>query len=85
MWKKATAAKLTLVLGIAAGLAGCIDPRDYESVPVEVSTRDGIVTCQLYTRERVIWDRSIDRPRSMSVQAADEVCIEEGKRHAGIS
>ena len=64
-------------------LCGCISPEDYETAPVEVSTAQGIVTCQLYKHDRVIWDRAIHRPETMSVAAADAVCVAEGKRRAG--
>lgn len=62
------------------GLTGCISPQNFESEPVEVRTPEGLVTCQLYTKERVIWDRAIDRPETMSVEVADQVCIAEGTR-----
>lgn len=64
-----------------AVLAGCsIDPKAYESPPVTVQTRQGPVVCQLYTKEIVRWDRSITRPGAMSVEAADAVCLEAGRR-----
>ena len=66
-------------------LAACLDPRDYESEPVTVPTAQGPVICQLYTRERVIWDRAINRPERMSVEMADSICIAEGKRQAGLN
>ena len=59
-----------------------LSPKDYESEPVEVQTPSGIVTCQLYTSDLVVWDRAIQRPESMSVTAADDICIEEGERRA---
>ncbi|WP_317056752.1 hypothetical protein [Roseovarius rhodophyticola] len=62
-------------------LAGCsVDPRNFETTPVQVKTAKGIVTCQLYTKERVLWDRAIDRPDNMSVREADDVCRAEGIR-----
>ena len=66
-----------------AFLSGCISPEDFETTPVEVSTAQGIVTCQLYKHDRVIWDRAIHRPETMSVATADAVCVAEGKRRAG--
>lgn len=72
---------LSLVLAVA--LAGCVDPRDYESDPVEVPTTRGTVICQLYTQNLVVWDRAITRPEAMTVADADAVCIDEGKRRAG--
>jgi hypothetical protein len=66
---------------LAAGLSACaVAPADFESTPVVLSTSSGPVTCQLYTRERVDWDRSIDRPAKMSVEEADRLCAAEGLR-----
>ena len=69
----------------ALSLTGCVSPEDYETEPVRVQTPQGVVTCQLYTRERVLWDRAIHRPDTMSVATADQVCIAEGNRRAGLS
>lgn len=67
---------------LAAGLAGCVpSPRGYESDPVVVQTDQGPVTCQLYTQEITVWDRSINRPDSMSVAQADQICLNEGKKN----
>lgn len=66
----------------ALALSGCLDPKSMETEPVEVRTPQGVVTCQLYRRDRVLWDRAIHRPESMSVAAADQACIEEGERQA---
>ncbi len=65
----------------AVVVSGCANaPAHYETTPVQVKTAQGIVTCQLYTKERVLWDRAIDRPNAMSVQDADAVCRAEGER-----
>lgn len=65
----------------ALALAACsLDPRDYETPPVAVETTRGTVLCQLYTPDRVVWDRAIDRPRTMSVEEADNICRAEGAR-----
>lgn len=69
---------VVLALGVAA-LAACT-PQQFESEPVTVNSAQGPVTCQLYTRNMLDWDRSIDRPATMSVAAADQICLEEGKR-----
>lgn len=62
-------------------LSACApDPRSFESEPVDVKTAQGIVTCQLYTKERVLWDRAIDRPEGVTIQQADAVCRAEGRR-----
>lgn len=68
-----------LVLLAPLALAGCLDPRDYESVPVEIETRSGTVTCQLYTEEYTIWDRAIIAPPGVTIAQADEVCREYGR------
>jgi hypothetical protein len=67
---------------LAAGLSACSSPSAYETEPVEVDTPAGVVICQLYTRNLVVWDRAIDRPPSMSVTTADAICVNEGKRRA---
>lgn len=66
----------------AAVLAGCSSPAQFESAPVRVETSQGVVTCQLYTPEMVVWDRSINRPNKMDVRTADNICINEGRRLA---
>ena len=69
------------ILGAASiALTACVSRGNYESAPVEVSTEMGLVTCQLYTRDRVLWDRSIGRPEGMTVEVADNVCRAEGQR-----
>lgn len=74
---------LLLAVGLLAGCSA--DPRSYETAPVQLETTKGIVTCQLYTRERVLWDRSINRPDNMSVEEADETCRAEGFRQKNAS
>jgi len=73
---------LFVALAATGVLAGCggIDPRDFETEPVELQTAKGTVTCQLYTPQRVVWDRAIDWPRSMNAREADAVCQAEGQR-----
>lgn len=62
-------------------LAGCVSsPVDYETAPVKIETAKGTVTCQLYTKDLVVWDRAIDRPATMSVKEADSICNAEGER-----
>jgi len=68
-------------MGVFLCLCGCVgDRRQYETTPVEVQSAKGVVVCQLYTRERVIWDRSIEHPGSMAVEEADGICRAEGER-----
>lgn len=67
-------------LSAATFATGCTDPRDLESPPVTVETAKGAVTCQLYTPRLVLWDRAVDRPDTMTVQEADDICRAEGKR-----
>ena len=62
-------------------LGACsIDPKSYETTPVKISSPAGPVTCQLYTKRLVVWDRSIDRPTKMSVAEADALCKAEGEK-----
>ena len=72
--------KLPLLAAFVAALSGCATPESYETVPVVVETPQGPVTCQLYLRSQVVWDRAIDRPDSMGVTQADNYCIAEGQR-----
>ena len=71
-----------LVIPLVFGVSGCLSAVNYETAPVVVSTAQGPVTCQLYTREQVTWDRSIGRPEEMSVHVADAVCVNEGLKRS---
>jgi hypothetical protein len=74
-------ARLLLTAAAAGLLSACaIDPRNLESTPVEIPSRKGPVTCQLYTKETTVWDRAIDRPDAMGVEEADMICREAGRR-----
>jgi PBP1b-binding outer membrane lipoprotein LpoB len=75
--------KTALISGIAIAfvLSGCsINPVDYETDPVQVASPKGTVTCQLYKKDQVVWDRAISVPAGMSVTAGDNICKEEGLR-----
>lgn len=63
-------------------LTGCIDPANYRTDPVQVSTKQGVVVCQLYTTQTVLWDEAISAPPGMSIEAADAICKAEGRRNA---
>ncbi|MGV6847810.1 MAG: hypothetical protein ACWA5A_05465 [Marinibacterium sp.] len=61
--------------------AGCVqDPRLYETPIHTVEVSKGKVSCQLYTQEFVYWDRATDWPKSMNVDEADAICLQEGKK-----
>lgn len=76
-----TAVSLAMLAGFT--LSACVvSPEVYETEPVELETATGVVTCQLYTDDLVLWDRSIDRPEGMSVTEADAICKAEGERRA---
>ncbi len=77
-----TTTKVALILPALVALTACVpSPVDLETEPVQVPTQKGVVTCQLYTKNRVLWDRAIDFPATkMSVAEADNVCREEGLR-----
>ena len=53
-----------LVVATACGatLAGFIDPANYTTAPVSVTTQSGTVVCQLYRTNTVLWDRAISVP-----------------------
>ena len=70
---------MSVIVFMALG-ACSLDPRAYESTPVTVDTAAGPVQCQLYTDSIQAWDRAISRPGTMSVQAADQICLNEGYR-----
>ncbi|GLK65423.1 hypothetical protein F8A10_08390 [Paracoccus kondratievae] len=73
--------KILLPISALLLLTACsIDPKDYESQPVTVQTAAGPVVCQLYTKNIVRWDRAITRPDNMSVETADQICVNEGLR-----
>ncbi|MEM1005169.1 MAG: hypothetical protein AAF496_02520 [Pseudomonadota bacterium] len=71
-----------VLLPVLAAFAGCVpSPEELETPPVQVQTPEGVVTCQLYRYDRVIWDRAIDFPATkMSVRTADAYCRQEGQR-----
>jgi hypothetical protein len=75
--------KLMTGLALAGLVSGCVDPKAFESDPVKVKTNKGVVTCQLYTKDEVLWDRAVDFPKSMTVLAADKVCVAEGHKQRG--
>ncbi len=71
---------LLVLSGLILATACTISPKAYESAPVTVQTSKGAVVCQLYTKEIVEWDRAIQRPQSMSIEEADNICLEAGRR-----
>ncbi|MBU3028637.1 hypothetical protein [Paracoccus marinaquae] len=72
--------KISISIAMAVTLlAGCT-PQSLETAPVAVDTPQGQVMCQLYLKEIVQWDRAISHPGSMELEAANAVCVAEGKR-----
>lgn len=73
---------IPILVPVVAALTACVpSPEDLETPPVQVPTVKGVVTCQLYRQDRVIWDRAIDYPATkMSVAEADAYCQQEGRR-----
>jgi hypothetical protein len=61
-------------------VSGCTIPFYYETSPVVVETRRGIVTRQLYTPELVVSDEAIPAPVGMSIPEADKISRVEGHR-----
>ena len=72
--------KILAIAVLTASLAGCIDPQQYEATPVQVSSPQGVVTCQFYTQTYVLWDRAVDFPQTMTLAQADNICKAEGER-----
>ncbi len=74
--------KFTILTALAATvfLAGCLDKASFATTPVQVKTPKGVVTCQLYTHEKVLWDEAISAPNGMTIEEADQICIMEGYR-----
>lgn len=74
--------KFTLVMAVAATavMAGCVSKTAFESNPVQIKTPKGMVTCQLYTRDRIQWDESIAVPAGMTKEEGDSYCVQEGHR-----
>lgn len=70
--------QIMLLLAVVT-LSAC-SPAMFETAPVTVETQYGQVTCQLYTKEIVQWDRPVDWPTGMTVEHAFNVCQTEGIR-----
>lgn len=60
-------------------LSGCTK-ESMRSTPVTVQTPEGPVICQLYTRELLWWDEATSYPPSLTQEAANQACKEEGQR-----
>lgn len=72
-----------LALTALIALAACDVKENYETDPVTVSTKDGAVSCQLYTPNVVLWDRALSRPAAMSDADANRQCRAEGELRLG--
>lgn len=77
-------APMALLALVTLSLLGACSPKHFETEPVLVQTSKGVVTCQLYTRQRLDWDRSVAYPGTMTEIEADQVCIREGRRRIGL-
>lgn len=79
--------KRVLLVGtiVSLALSGCIELESYETAPVLVSTPQGVVACQLYTADQVLWDEAIRIPKGMSINTGDAICRAEGNRRMGRS
>jgi hypothetical protein len=69
--------RLLVGLGTLALLGACT-PSSMETPPVSVQTSKGRVDCQLYTKNRVYWDRAINMPAGMTPEQADAICRAKG-------
>jgi len=61
-------------------ITGCANKKEHETTPIRLNTPEGLVVCQLYALDLIMWDTSITRPKSMSKETADKICIAEGVR-----
>ena len=60
-------------------LVGCVDPVNFETDPVKVSTGKGDVICQLCRLDDVTWDEAISVPAGMSIKTGDALCKQRGE------
>lgn len=65
---------------IAAVLLSACTKSNYITAPAKVETPQGVVTCQLYTKERVLWDEAMAKPANMTDEQAHAICRNEGLR-----
>ena len=70
--------KKILKLVISTARTGCIDPANYATTPVSVTTETGTVICQLYRTNNVLWDEAISIPPGMSISTGDAICKNKG-------
>ncbi|MDB3921166.1 hypothetical protein OAO92_02220 [Paracoccaceae bacterium] len=63
-------------------ITGCVNKKEHETTPIRLNTPEGLVACQLYALDLIMWDTSITRPKSMSKETADKICIAEGARYS---
>ena len=61
-------------------ITGCANKKEHETTPIRLKTPEGLVVCQLYALDLIMWDTSITRPKSMSKETADKICVAEGAR-----
>ncbi|MDB2598239.1 hypothetical protein N9Y08_02690 [Paracoccaceae bacterium] len=61
-------------------ITGCANKQAHETTPIRLKTPEGLVVCQLYALDLIMWDTSITRPKSMSKETADKICVAEGAR-----
>ncbi|MDB3948198.1 hypothetical protein N9370_00325 [Paracoccaceae bacterium] len=61
-------------------ITGCVNKKEHETTPIRLNTPEGLVVCQLHALDLIMWDTSITRPKSMSKETADKICIVEGAR-----
>lgn len=76
--------KVSLVLaGLLVSACSIESKSSFESPEVVVTTDAGPVTCQLYTRDELIWDRATLRPSTLTDDQANQICRDEGVRLQG--
>ena len=61
-------------------ITGCANKKEHETTPIRLKTPEGLVLCQLYALDFIMRGTSITRPKSMSKETADKICVAEGAR-----
>ena len=61
-------------------ITGCANKKEHETTPIRLNTPEGLVVCQLYSLDLIMWDTSITRPKSISKETTDTICIAEVAR-----
>ena len=61
-------------------ITDCTNKKEHETTPIRLNTPEGLLVCQLYALDFIMWDTSITRLKSMIKETANKICISEGAR-----